>query len=106
MTEQKTAAKTDNQITVLLDEPLQRGNTTINEIIIRKPTSGALRGVRLYALMEMDVDSAALVLPRVTTPALTKTEIFSLAPCDLVSLITELTSFLVPKSALTASPNS
>ncbi|EBW1331222.1 phage tail assembly protein, partial [Salmonella enterica subsp. enterica serovar Enteritidis] len=47
-----------NQITVVLDEPLTRGETTISEIVVRKPNSGALRGVRLAALIEMDVDSA------------------------------------------------
>ena len=92
-----------NQITVVLDEPLTRGETTISEIVVRKPNSGALRGVRLAALIEMDVDSAMLVLPRVTTPALTKSEILMMNPADMMGLTKELVLFLLPKSVITDS---
>ncbi|HDF2344649.1 TPA: phage tail assembly protein, partial [Morganella morganii] len=63
------------QATVVLDEPIRRGETEIREVVVRKPNSGALRGVRLQALLEMDVNYMTDVLPRVTTPALTKPEI-------------------------------
>ncbi|HFF1652817.1 MULTISPECIES: phage tail assembly protein [Providencia] len=87
-----------NQITITLDEPITRGTTTVTEVVVRKPNSGALRGVRLAALMEMDVDSAILVLPRVTAPALTKAELLMMAPADMVNLTKELVLFLLPKS--------
>ncbi|WP_272573302.1 phage tail assembly protein [Providencia sp. PROV259] len=87
-----------NQITITLDEPITRGATTVTEVVVRKPNSGALRGVRLAALMEMDVDSAILVLPRVTAPALTKAELLMMAPADMVNLTKELVLFLLPKS--------
>lgn len=87
-----------NQITITLDEPITRSATTVTEVVVRKPNSGALRGVRLAALMEMDVDSAILVLPRVTAPALTKAELLMMAPADMVNLTKELVLFLLPKS--------
>ncbi|WP_272681132.1 phage tail assembly protein [Providencia sp. PROV129] len=87
-----------NQITITLDEPITRGTTAVTEVVVRKPNSGALRGVRLAALMEMDVDSAILVLPRVTAPALTKAELLMMAPADMVNLTKELVLFLLPKS--------
>ncbi|WP_273837926.1 phage tail assembly protein [Providencia rettgeri] len=87
-----------NQITITLDEPITRGTTTVTEVVVRKPNSGALRGVRLAALMEMDVDSAILVLPRVTAPALTKAELLMMSPADMVNLTKELVLFLLPKS--------
>ncbi|MDH2369483.1 phage tail assembly protein [Providencia rettgeri] len=87
-----------NQITITLDEPITRGATTVTEVVVRKPNSGALRGVRLAALMEMDVDSAILVLPRVTVPALTKAELLMMSPADMVNLTKELVLFLLPKS--------
>ncbi|MEX9946392.1 phage tail assembly protein [Providencia rettgeri] len=87
-----------NQIPVTLDEPITRGTTTVTEIVVRKPNSGALRGVRLAALMEMDVDSAMLVLPRVTAPALTKPELIMMNPADMLNLTKELVLFLLPKS--------
>lgn len=92
------------EATVKLDNPLQRGAVAITEIIVRKPQSGALRGTRLQALMDMDVDSMMIVLPRVTTPALTKTEIMLMEPADLLQLSVELVSFLLPKSVTLDSP--
>ncbi|WP_142916662.1 phage tail assembly protein, partial [Klebsiella pneumoniae] len=37
------------EATVKLDSPIKRGDTTITEIMLRKPQSGALRGTRLQA---------------------------------------------------------
>ena len=41
--------------TIQLDTPIMRGKTEITEIVLRKPQSGALRGTRLQAIMDMDV---------------------------------------------------
>ncbi|MDG3476747.1 phage tail assembly protein, partial [Klebsiella pneumoniae] len=49
------------EATVKLDSPIKRGDTTITEIMLRKPQSGALRGTRLQAVMEMDVASMMTV---------------------------------------------
>ncbi len=51
------------EATVKLDSPIKRGDTTITEIVLRKPQSGALRGTRLQAVMEMDVASMMTVIP-------------------------------------------
>ena len=67
---------------------------------MRKPQSGALRGTRLQALMDMDVHAMITVLPRVTTPALTTQEITEMDPADLVSLSVEMVTFLLKKSVL------
>ncbi|MBP2844063.1 MULTISPECIES: phage tail assembly protein [Dickeya] len=90
--------------TVTLDSPLKRGEAVIESIAVRKPTSGALRGVRLQALMELDVNAVMVVLPRVTTPALTAAEVLELDPADLVALSVEVVTFLLPKSARQDSP--
>ncbi|OWY76901.1 MULTISPECIES: phage tail assembly protein [Pantoea] len=95
-----------NEKTVTLDTPIQRGKTEIKEIVLRKPQSGALRGVRLQALMEMDVNAVMAVLPRVSTPALTVQEINEMDPADLVSLSVEVVSFLLTRSALSTIPQS
>lgn len=89
---------------VELDTPILRGKTTINSIIVRKPQAGALRGTRLQALMDMDVNAMTVVIPRVTTPALTAQEINQMDPADLVSLSVEVVYFLLKKSVLTDSP--
>lgn len=94
MTEQinKTSA------VVELDEPIKRGDTEITSITVRKPKSGALRGVRLVALMDMDVTAMTEVLPRITDPALTKPEIMAMSPGDLLNMSIEVVNFLLPKS--------
>lgn len=90
-----------HQATVKLDEPIKRGDTELTEISVRKPNTGALRGVRLQALMDMDVLSMTEVLPRITSPALTKAEIMLMNPADLVLLSIEVVSFLLPNSMRT-----
>lgn len=83
---------------VELDEPIVRGETEITSVTVRKPKSGALRGVRLVALMDMDVTAMTEVLPRITDPALTKPEIMAMSPGDLLNMSIEVVNFLLPKS--------
>nr|DAI72855.1 MAG TPA: tail assembly chaperone [Caudoviricetes sp.] len=87
-----------------LDTPILRGKTEITHVTVRKPQSGALRGTRLQALMDMDVNAMMTVLPRVTTPALTSQEIAEMDPADLVSLSVEVVTFLLKKSVLSDLP--
>ncbi|TXE26939.1 phage tail assembly protein [Serratia ureilytica] len=93
-----------NVKSVTLDTPIKRGDMTIDTITLRKPDSGELRGVKLQALMETDVDSLIRVLPRITMPSLTQSEIQKLDPADLYSLAAEVTLFLLPKSVLSDIP--
>lgn len=83
-----------------LDTPVLRGKQEITAVVVRKPQSGALRGTRLQALMDMDVNAMMTVLPRVTTPALTPQEINEMDPADLLSLSVEVVTFLLKKSVL------
>jgi len=93
----KTAS---NEKVVELDTPILRGKTEITSVIVRKPQSGALRGTRLQALLDMDVNALITVLPRITNPALTTAEINEMDPADLVSLSVEVVTFLLKKSVL------
>ncbi|QHD94214.1 phage tail assembly protein [Proteus terrae subsp. cibarius] len=88
------------QATVTLEQPIVRGETKIDKVTVLKPNSGALRGVRLQPLMDMDVDSMMQVLPRITMPTLTKQDVLSLAAGDLVNLSVQVVNFLLPKSVM------
>lgn len=90
--------------TVELDTPIQRGKEIITQVLLRKPQSGSLRGTRLQALMDMDVNAMMVVLPRISVPALQQHEIVEMDPADLLSLSVEVVTFLLPKSALSAFP--
>lgn len=93
-----------NEKTVVLDTPIQRGKTAITEIVLRKPQSGALRGTRLQAIMDMDVNAIMTVIPRISTPTLTPQEMAEMDPADLTVLSVEVVTFLLKKSVLADLP--
>ncbi len=82
---------------VELDSPFQRGSQTVTEIHVRKPKSGALRGVSLADVLNMDVQALTRVLPRITEPALTEAELRDMDPADLVQLGNVVSNFLLPR---------
>lgn len=89
-----------NPNTVTLDTPLKRGETEITAVTLRKPSSGELRGTSLQALCNLDVDALSKVLPRISSPTLTDSDVAKLDPADLVQLGTVFSGFLVPKDVL------
>ncbi|AXF61977.1 phage tail assembly protein [Enterobacter hormaechei] len=90
--------------TVPLDTPIKRGKTEIAEIVLRKPQSGALRGTRLQAIMDMDVGAMMTIIPRISMPALTAQEMAEMDPADLTALSVEVVTFLLKKSVLAGLP--
>ncbi|MCV6588322.1 MAG: phage tail assembly protein [Marinobacterium sp.] len=88
----------NEMVTVKLDTPLQRGDTRIEEVNLRKPKSGELRGLNLSEIITMDVNSLQKLLPRITLPSLTEHEISELDPADLMELATETASFFMRKA--------
>lgn len=82
-----------------LEEPIKRGEDEITAVEIRKPNSGALRGVSLRELLDLDVNALIKVLPRISTPSLTEVEVAGMDPADLTTLGSEVVSFLLPARA-------
>jgi len=86
---------------VALDKPIQRGEQTITHVQLRRPLAGELRGINLAALIrEMDYAALELLLPRVSTPTLTRADVAQLDPADLAALASEVILFFVPKAAM------
>ncbi|PTQ90274.1 phage tail assembly protein [Agitococcus lubricus] len=83
--------------TIMLDTPIKRGQQTINEVTVRKPNAGELRGLSLSSLLTLDVNELGKLLPRITTPILHEPDIQQLDPADLVELGTGAISFFVKK---------
>ncbi|GJA17788.1 phage tail assembly protein [Aeromonas caviae] len=83
--------------TVTLDSPIQRGEQTISEIVVRKPVAGQLRGLNMTDILQMDVNALSKLLPRITSPALTEVDISAMDPADLMQLGQEVGAFLLPK---------
>ena len=83
--------------TVTLDTPIQRGSQIVTHVTLRRPLAGELRGIALASLLQLDVGSLQALLPRITSPMLTRAEIDQLDPADLVELGSEAINFFLPK---------
>ncbi|KGH12141.1 phage tail protein [Comamonas thiooxydans] len=82
-----------------MDVPLTlAGDKTVTTVIVRKPSSGALRGLALSDLLRLQTDAIQTILPRVTDPMLTKNVVQTIDPADLVALGGAVASFLLPKA--------
>ncbi|KWZ40832.1 phage tail protein [Burkholderia savannae] len=93
-----TGHATLDENTHTLDTPIEREGQTITQVTLRKPTSGALRGTSLAALVNLDVDALRKVLPRISAPTLTEFDVASMDPADLVALGGIFAGFLMPKA--------
>lgn len=83
---------------VKLDEPVTRGSTKIETVHVRRPRAGALRGINIIDLANLNTTALITVLPRITDPSLTKEEVGNLDPADLTALGMQVATFLAPKA--------
>lgn len=98
-TEAQPITQDDN--TVVLDTPVKRGNSEIDQVTLRKPSSGELRGLNLSDLLQLDVGSLIKLVPRITSPSLNEYEASKLDPADLVAIGTKVVGFLLQKRTKT-----
>lgn len=96
MSKANKAAENPNVVT--LDKPVKRGDTEIASVALIKPNAGTLRGVSLAAVAGSDVDALIKVLPRMTYPSLTESEVALLEWTDLVALAGQVVGFLSPNA--------
>ena len=89
---------TENENTVLLESPIQRGELLIEQVTLSKPTAGTLRGVSLAAVANSDVDALVKVLPRMTSPQLLESDVLKLELPDMIALAGKVIGFLSPNS--------
>ncbi|KTT31183.1 tail fiber protein [Pseudomonas oryzihabitans] len=83
---------------VTLDQPIARGETRIEQLTLRKPNAGELRGVALSDLLSLNVDAIVRVTPRISQPAITEAEVRAMDPADLVDVGGKIVGFLLKKS--------
>ncbi|SBV94102.1 hypothetical protein KL86APRO_10469 [uncultured Alphaproteobacteria bacterium] len=84
---------------ITLSKPLPWGNEEISEIVLRRPTAGDLRGIKLTGIAEMDVNTVMVLLPRISVTPLAKSVLNELDPADVVEVCSALSVFFE------ASPN-
>ncbi|MGL6405508.1 phage tail assembly protein [Aeromonas veronii] len=89
-----TQLDTPLQRVINLDSPIQRGNTTITELVIRPPKkAGHLRGLNTMDIVQMNVDTLIKLLPRITD--LTEKEVNDMDPADLLKAGVVVVGFLM-----------
>lgn len=82
---------------VTLSVPLQRGETSIAALTIRRPKSGELRGLSLQDIMTTDIVAMLTLIPRVSEPPLTADEANALDPADLSEIAGTIRGFFMTK---------
>lgn len=80
-------------IRVTLETPIVRGDQRVEAVELRKPNAGDLRGVSALKVVELDVNALQVLLPRITSPALTSHDVAQLELPDLMAIGTEVVGF-------------
>lgn len=83
--------------TVDLEAPLKRDGGDVAQLLLRRPTSGDLRGVSMAKLGELQVDEVRKVLPRICQPTITVEEFDQIDSADQLELCLALSDFLFTK---------
>lgn len=91
--------------TITLDTPIVRGETRIEEVTIRSPSAGELRGIKLTDLTQFEVGTLIKIVPRISSPTIHEHEAASLGIEDLIAIGDELANFLPQRGKVTDSPN-
>lgn len=90
-----------NTSVVTLDQPIARGDQRITHVTLRRPKAGELRGIDLAALLQQaDYAALEILLPRISSPTLTRADVADLDPSDLVQFTTAVMIFFAPRAAV------
>ncbi|WP_395459832.1 phage tail assembly protein (plasmid) [Azospirillum melinis] len=90
-------------VTVPLAKPLTYGKGTLDQLQLRRPMAGDLRGIRLAAMSDMDVDVITKIASRCSVTAVTEAHLAELDPYDLVKVTEAVGGFFAdaPRSQTT-----
>ena len=83
--------------TVTLSSPIERGESTIEKLQLRKPTAGELRGLNISELVALEVTALATLLPRIVEPVLTRDEIDDLEVNDFTDIAGVIRGFFMTR---------
>lgn len=85
-------------VSIDLIQPIARGETTIDQLQLRQPKAGELRGLSLAAIMETDIDATLKLLPRISEPPLNAEDCAALHPADLAEIGGAIRGFFMTKA--------
>lgn len=83
--------------TVELDEPIKRGDTSIEQVTLRRPNGGEMRGLSMIDICQMKTEALMVLVPRISEPVLMTHELKQMNPADLMQIATVIAQYYVPK---------
>ncbi len=83
--------------TVELDEPIKRGEMLIEQVILRQPNGGEMRGLSMMDIVQMKTEALFVLVPRISDPILLPNELKQMNPADLMQIATVIAQYYVPK---------
>lgn len=83
---------------ITLDTAIQRGTDEITTIELREPKGGDLRGLSLNDLARGEMDALMVLIPRISSPFITKTDMESMTAPDLAECLQVTRGFFEPKN--------
>ncbi len=80
----------NENLTIILNTPIKRGEKSIESIELRVPKAGELRGIKLLDVVQMDTAAYEELIPRISTPSLTKQEFGQLSLPDVAQIMNRI----------------
>jgi hypothetical protein len=94
---QQAAEQSLQTVEVELSTPIVRGvSQTISKLMIRKPVTRELRGLKLMDVLQMDVTALSVLVPRICDPFITKPEFDDLEMADILGIGVAVAGFFEP----------
>lgn len=91
--------------TISLSTPLVFGKQEISALELRQPTAGDLRGIKLTAIMDLDVSTILTLTARISLTPMPTATLDAMSPADLANLSAGIADFFNPAPTTeTASP--
>lgn len=82
-------------ITHELTRPLSRGDSFITILTLREPDVGALRGLKLTEVLQMDVGAIITLVSRINLDGVSASELNGLSAVDITMLASKTMLFMV-----------
>lgn len=79
-----------------LSRPIKRGDDEIKSIELKEPNTGSLRNLRMTDVLNGDVDSIKILVPRISSPSLTKEDMALVSAPDLAEMSGHIIGFFMP----------
>ena len=85
---------------VTLTEALTIDGGSVKKIQLRRPMGGDLRGLKLTELLQLDVTAVSRLVPRISTPPVSETQMAAMGAADITKLATGVVGFFVDPAEL------